>query len=372
MTTDESTLQSELTKTLNALQEQLTPLSPEAAITRYLRYKQSEIRSQTVTEYERKLAHFKDSCAQRDLENVNDLDARFLSDFYDYRRLDSHDLSEPLSAKTLNDDMYLLGDFLSFLESIDAVRAGLSDQVRVPHLDNDDSVRDIYLSSDQVDRILEYLDTHQYARAPHAIWTFHTHTGRRPGGLHAIDLADLHLNESEPYIEIRHRPGETELKNATRGENEVYLSAEIAQIFRDYIDVHRSEVTTESDRKPFVTTRHGQMSKSTMRKYVYRFSRPCVIGECPHGRDPGQCTAAQTANDASKCPSSRPPCALRHGYVTAVVQDGVPPAAVSGRCDVTEKVLEKHYDERDETSKRQLRRKTSKANREQDNGGGYL
>lgn len=246
---------------------------------------------------------------------------------------------------------------------------------RDPNLGQEDGVRNINLEPDRVESILEYLDRYEYATRHHVVWVFFTHTGRRPGGLYALDLEDLKLDQEDPYIEVRHRPDETELKNGDAGETEIHITNDVAQIFRDYIEHNRVDVQTHNNRRPFLTTSHGRLSTSSIRKYIYKFSRPCVVtGECPHDRDIEACEAAQSNNNASSCPSSKPPYALRHGYITSKLREGAPTKTISGRSDVSEKTLEKHYDERDEQQKRKLRQQILEELREDQGqkGGGYL
>ena len=81
-----------------------------------------------------------------------------------------------------------------------------------------------------------------------------------------------------------------------------------------------------------------------------------VTGECPHDRDLGECEALVSLNDALKCPSSHSPYSTRHGYFTEIRRKVVPVAVLSERCDVSEEILEKHYDERTDEERREFRR----------------
>ncbi len=366
-------LPSELQELVKSAIDSLEPIEPEEAIEQFLEYKQQEIRTQTISEYDRKLDHFRQFCEKQGIDNLNDMTGRTVNDFRHYRRVESSSQNEPLSTKTMRDDMYLFRDFISFLEEIEAVPTDLSDKVRIPTLGKEDGVRNIDIDPERVNKILKYLERFKYASRAHVVWTFHVHTGRRPGGLYALDLNDLNLDQTNPYIELRHRSGETELKNGDAGETEIYISEEVAQIFEDYINKNRIDIVTDNGREPFLTTTHGRISKTTMRRYVYKFSRPCVVtGECPHDRDIESCDAADSDDAASKCPSSRPPYALRHGYITSKLRDGAPAEVIGDRCDVSEKVIEKHYDERNEQEKRELRQEVLEEIQDSENGGGYL
>lgn len=366
-------LPSELQELVKSAIDSLEPIEPEEAIEQFLEYKQQEIRTQTISEYDRKLDHFRQFCEKQGIDNLNDMTGRTVNDFRHYRRVESSSQNEPLSTKTMRDDMYLFRDFISFLEEIEAVPTDLSDKVRIPTLGKEDGVRNIDIDPERVNKILKYLERFKYASRAHVVWTFHVHTGRRPGGLYALDLNDLNLDQTNPYIELRHRSGETELKNGDAGETEIYISEEVAQVFEDYINKNRIDIVTDNGREPFLTTTHGRISKTTMRRYVYKFSRPCVVtGECPHDRDIESCDAADSDDAASKCPSSRPPYALRHGYITSKLRDGAPAEVIGDRCDVSEKVIEKHYDERNEQEKRELRQEVLEEIQDSENGGGYL
>jgi integrase len=350
----------------------LEPIKPATGKEQYLQHKRGEIRDQTIEEYDYKLNLFVDYCKQNGIDNLNDLDGRFLADYKQYRRDETKPRGEPLDIKTLRDDLFTLRDFISYLESIEGVPSGLSEKINIPELDAGDGVRDIELDPERLSRILDYLDKFEYASDSHVIFAFYSETGRRPGGLHALDIEDLHLNQDDPYIEFQHRDGETELKNGSNGEGQISISDTVSEIFQTYIEHNRTDVTDEFGRNPFLTSSYGRLSKTTMRKRVYGFTRPCVVsGQCPHDRDPDACEAAQTLNAASKCPSSKPPYALRHGYITAKRTEGVPDKVISGRCDVGEDVIEKHYDERDPDEKRELRQQILKQIQAESDQEGY-
>jgi site-specific recombinase XerD len=370
MSSSADALREEIREVINSTKDTLKPISPKDGVNEFLSHKAVEVRSQTVDEYRRKLGHFLEFCERDGIENLNQLDGRTIQNYSRYRRFEAPARDEPLATKTMRDEMYLFRDFISYLERIEASRADLSKKVDVPELGPGDGIRDVKIDVERVNRILEYLDKYEYATREHVVWSFLAHTGRRPGGLYAIDLDDLHLNGDDPYIELRHRPGETELKNEERGETEIHLTQSVAQIFRDYVERSRIDTTTENGREPFLTSRHGRLSKSTFRKYVYRYSRPCVVGgNCPHDCEIESCQAAGSSEKAWECPSSRPSYALRHAYITWKRSEGVPDQFISGRCDVSPEVLDKHYDERTESEKRNLRREVFDEFRNGSSGG---
>lgn len=78
---------------------------------------------------------------------------------------------------------------------------------------------------------------------------------------------------------------------------------------------------------------------------------------CPESRKQEECEAMESSDCAVKCPFSKPPVALRHGYISNLRRQGVSLHAISDRCDVSEEIIEKHYSELSEGEKRELRRK---------------
>lgn len=349
----------------------LEPLQPAAGVEKYLRNRSPNVTSKTLQEYRRKLEYFLEYCEREEIENLNDLSGREVDGFRTWRRENSTNDAESLGRKTMRDDMYVFRSFLRYLENIEAVPADLSTKVEIPELQGNDGVRNVELPPERVSQILEYLRQYKYASREHVVWVLQCRTGRRLGGLHSLDREDFHGEADDPYLEFRHREGTTRLKNGEKGEGTVNIPEEVAEVLRDYAENNRHDVTDSDGRSPLVTSVHGRLSKSTMRKYFYKWTRPCQIdGECPHGKTQATCETAQSVDMASKCESSHSPYSSRHGYLTQLRRSGVPTAVISERCDVSEKVLEKYYDERSEDEKREQRRELLSEAAE--NEGGYL
>lgn len=371
-TIDIENLPEEVRSVIEMASQSLQPITPAEGVEQFLEWKSTDIVSQTVGEYERKLGYLKQFCEMKSIENLNEFDGRTLNEYRRWRRLESADRSEPLAPKTMRDELYLLNNFVGFLEDIEGVADGLSKKIDIPDLDDGEGVRDINLDADRVEAILEYLSKFHYASREHVTWLFFAQLGRRPGGLYALDKVDIYLDCEDPYIEFNHRPPETTLKNKSKSEDEIAIFEPLVTVLNDYIEKNRIEVTTDNGRKPLLTSQEGRLSKTSMRRYIYAYSRPCAIGkDCPHDRDPDSCEAAQPGDSGSKCPSSRPPYALRHGYITHHVNEGLPMELLSDRCDTSKKMIKKHYDERDETDKRELRAEILEEMHEDSTGGGY-
>jgi len=367
MSAEQSELSDELQRVLQEFGASLKPLSPEEGLQKFLLNEETEVIPGTVQEYERKLEWFLDFCESNEIEDTTEFDGRVIQDFKIWRRDEASTKDGQLSNKTLRDDMYLFRQFLRFLESIDAVTPQLHRKVDIPSLDPEDGSRDIEFESEELDRILSHLEQYQYATREHAVWIMFAATGRRPGGLRSLDLDHVHLDD-DPHVEFHHTAGETRLKNGKKSENTVSLNTEAAQMLQDYVDTSRHELE-DGERSPFLTSPQGRLTVSTMRKYIYKWSRPCSIGmECPEGRDPDGCEGMVNAGCASKCPYSKPPVALRHGYISDLRRQGVSITVISERCDVSEEIIRENYSELDESEKRELRR----SELEKHSSDGYL
>lgn len=346
--------------------DQLESLDPEAGVEQHLNHKQ-DIKDSTEETNRTKFGYFVEYCEINDIGNLNDLTSRHVVNFQSWRREESTD-GGPLAPKTMRDDMYLFRGLLQFFEDINAVPTGISKAVQIPTVD--DPGRDYTVEDDRVAEIIDHLRTYNYATIEHVLFSILAETGRRLGGIRALDLDDFH-DDSEPYLEFRHHPGETPLKNDEASECQLSIGETVATVIEDYRDHNRHDVVDEYGRQPLLTTKHGRPAASTLRRLAYAWTRPCKIGNpCPHGRSPETCTATSNKDQASKCESARPPHAFRHGHLTELRREGLPIELIRDRCDVSQQTLEKHYDERTPEEKRRQRAATMAE--AQTNGGGYL
>ncbi|WP_115864981.1 tyrosine-type recombinase/integrase [Halorussus litoreus] len=331
------------------------------AVDKYLESRSSEVTGNTRSEYEAKLGNFIEFCDQRDIEQVKNLDGAALDDLKVWIREEVPEVTKEYSPKTMRDQMYLLRNFLRYLEQIEAVPAGLHEKVDVPELESDDGVSDEFLEAERVRSILDHLSTFEYASREHVVWLLLSLTGGRKGAIHSLDVDDCHV-DGENYIEFRHRPEQgTRLKNGMKSEREVSIPASAAEAFSDYVETTRIGVTDDYERRPLLTTKYGRVSKSTLTKDVYKWSRPCMISDdCPHERSVDECSAATNLDVASKCPSSASPHRVRTGYLTTERKNGAPKEVLSERCDVSESILEKHYEFLSEEEQRKMRQRILK------------
>ncbi|GGC53185.1 tyrosine-type recombinase/integrase [Haloferax sulfurifontis] len=325
----------------------LEPLSPEEGVTRFLRHREPSVRASTLQNSRTRLNHFLDWCDEVGIENLNDLSGRDLADFVAWRRGD-------IAPITLQKQLSTVRAALGFWADIEGVEDGLRERVHAPELPDGAESRDIHLSADRAESILDYLDRYQYASREHVIMALLWRTGMRRGALRALDVGDLHADDHA--VELVHRPEtDTALKNGTKGERWVYLGPEWFEVVDEYAATNRHDVVDDHGRRPLITSKYGRPTGDTIYKWVGKLTRPCEYGECPHDRERPTCDAVGSDGYPSRCPSSRSPHAVRRGHITAYLNREVSPETISERSDVSLDILYQHYDARTPREKMNVR-----------------
>jgi integrase len=319
----------------------LEPIEPREAQELYLDHKASQYSVKTVRSHRYRTNHFIEWCGIEGVDNMNDLTGRSIQRYRLWRQ-DTGDLAKI----TLNQQMSTIRVFLKWAGSIEAVAANLYDKVMVPRVTPAEERRDETLASEPASEILDHLSTFNYASLDHALFALLWETGMRLGGANSLDLGDLHLEEEA--IEIVHRPDKgTQLKNGANGERPVAITSDLAEVLAQYIENIRIENTDHAGRKPLFTSRYGRLSKTAMRRSVYRVTSPCFRGEpCPN------CTGTE----GEKCGEAVSPHAIRRGSITHALTKDVPVEVIGDRMNVSRDILDKHYDKRSEEVKLEQRR----------------
>lgn len=335
----------------------LKELDPSTAIEMYLKDKNNEYAESTLKSHRSRLSQFVEYCNREEIENLNTLTGRDLHNYRMARREDGG--LNIVSEKTQQDTLRV---FIRWCEAIDAVQPRLSEKVQSPSLTKEQNARDEMISAEQASSIVAHLEKYQYASLEHVVWLLLTKTGMRIGTEHALDVDDYRSGAADPHLEVHHRPGETPIKNRKAGERCIFLTESTCRVIDDFCDDQRPEIKDKFGRDPLLATSNGRISVSTIRKYTYKWTRPCVVsGECPHGKDPETCLAAGSANQASKCPSSRSPHSIRRGYITHELKEGIPEHIIGDRVNANPSTLKNHYDQRTEEEKMAQRKELLRA-----------
>jgi integrase len=330
---------------------ELEPIAPDAAVELYLEDRRSELSEASLHDHRSRLGHFIRWCAQRDITDLNGLSGRDLHRFRLWRRSEG-DLA-PISEKTQMDTLRV---FIRWCATIDAVPADLHAKVVSPSM-SDDETRDVMLDREVAETILDHLSTYEYASRRHVCPLLMWRTLLRRGAVRTLDVDDY--DATEMSLSVTHRPETgTPLKNGPRGERFIGLQEETCAVLDAYLADRRSGVECDDGREPLLATAKGRLHVTTIQSYVHSVTLPCTYtNACPHGRVIAECEAAKTRTDASKCPSSLSPHAVRRGAITHWLASDVPEPVVSARGNVSMDVLKKHYDRRSERQKMEQRRK---------------
>jgi len=330
--------------------DDLRPLTPEEGISRFIDHREPSVRESTIRNAKTRLRFFQEWCDEYGIDNLNDLTGRDLAEFVSWRRPE-------VAAITLQKQLSTIRVFLRWCADIEAVHDGLAEKVHSPELPDGSEARDIHLSKERAERILNYLREYRYGSRDHVMLMLLWRTAMRRGALLSLDVDDLRPDEHA--IVLEHRPDQgTKLKNGEDGNRWVYLGPRWYQPVDDYLDnPDRHDVTDDHGRRPLITSEYGRPTGDTVYKWMNKLTQPCVVGECPHDRDPQECEYHTGGEAASKCPSARSPHAIRRGSITHHLNDDVAPETVSERCDVSLDVLYKHYDVRTDREKMQVRKR---------------
>jgi site-specific recombinase XerD len=333
--------------TTNRTAQTLEPLEPPRAKSLYLESRCNELAERSLELHEKHVGSFVDWCAENGIENMNDVSARTVHEY-------QLDIKSGFAQSTLSIYLSTVRQFIQFCEGIDGVTGGVSERIVLP--DRDRRARTEMLESNDATEILSYLRKFHYGSRTHALMALLWHSGIRTGTAHGLDVSDLQAEQER--LRIRHRPEtDTPLKNGENAERYIALSGEVTEVLSDYIDENRHSVTDEHGREPLFTTKFGRPSKNSIRRNVYAATRPCSTGRgCPHNRDTDDCDAAQRTNEACKCPSTVSGHPVRRGAITHHLRQDVPEKVVSDRMNVSQEVLDQHYDRRTEDEKAEQRR----------------
>jgi integrase len=348
------------------MSEELTPSltskTPKEAVDKYFRTRNLKVSTQNT--YRSALYnHFVVWCETvKEIDDLSELTGNDLADYRVWRREEAPTKTEKLSPKTEDTQQNILRGFIKRCGQWGFVTPGLYEYVLIPKLSRSDEVREEILDSQTAKRILDWLGRYEYGSLHHVIWLLYAESGARLGGIRSLDVSDYVSQRGGGYLKLRDRPETgTTLKNGEEGERDVSITPGVCDVLDDYLEDMRVDQTDEHGRTPLLTTSFGRVSKSTIRTYFYAWTRPCAIGmECPYGRTPRECDAAKRNNWAFKCPDSLSTHPVRKGYITAGLKAGIPKTVLSERCDVSEKILDKHYDHRTKQEKMEARMRLMK------------
>jgi site-specific recombinase XerD len=353
--------------------DDLSAITPRDAVERFLEKRQTDSTDQTLRTYHDRLHRFVRWCEEREILNVNDIDGRELQEFLAHRQ-------ETCSRTTLNNEFGTLKKFFEFAVAIEATEPAMPDRVELlkPATTADDETNTERIAPERAREILEYLERYEYASREHVmmllIWRF----GFRISDFRAIDVGDVSFDGTVdetrlqrmgertdgipenigPHVYMIHRPASgTPLKNKAASERVLALTDEELAVISDYVDRKRPEYVEESDRVPLIATKQGRPTHTTIRRWMYRLTQPCLLGPCPHDEDPRTCEYREHGKE-SGCPSVLSPHKVRTGAISNMRECGIAPEEVAARVDATPETIRQHYDFSDELQRLKNRRES--------------
>lgn len=333
----------------------LEPITPKDAEEMYLEERKTAAYA-TREKIKDVLGVFTEWTEEDGLTNMNDIRGRQLRNFKNWCQTNSDN-----NTVSLNGIMGVLRRFLVFCVDIEAVYPNVPNKTPIPNVPDEAEVSDEKPNDELVEAVKEYLETHEPSSRRHVEHRLITELGDRVGAIRGIDVGDVDVEEQ--VIRLRHRPEKeftdkrgTPLKNGKDGERNQNISQELAELIQRYLDnPERPDVVGEFGRKPLLTTTGGRPNITTIRRDLYKLTRPCMYtGECPHDRRKESCKATKS-RFAYDCPSSHSPHPLRRWSIEHQIEKGVSKELLADRVDVSVPVLNRHYDRRSEERKRQHR-----------------
>jgi len=312
-----------------------------AAVESYLEYRSTEVTETTLQSHRYRLDPFVEWCESNGIAETTDIQKQHFLQYRRYRRE-----QDGLNITSLHTQLTTLRVFIKWCVSYGVIDESMVNAIDVPQLPRGADQRKEMLDADRAEAIDTYLTRYRYAHRDHVLWTILYGVGCRIGGAHSLDLEDF--NPDEQRLWFRHRPDRgTTLKNGMEGERPVTLSNHITDVLNAYINDVRSPARDKHDRRPLIANNGERPAKSTLRRIVYKWSQPCQIGaECPHNREQAECSTAGYTDSPSGCPSIVSPHTIRKLRIVQYRKDEIPDKYISDRCNVSQQIMEKHYDVR--------------------------
>jgi len=330
---------------------EMNDIEPDTALELYLDDKSKTAAESTIRSHTDRLNWFVDWFdTGTNYTHLHELDGLDLRKWRVWR-FDDHEHSDAY-IKAVQDSLRV---FLRFCRDVGAVDGQLPEKVKSPE---GGQQRSAEIPAERATEILSHLDRFQYASLNHTLVHLLWYGILRVGGAHSLDLDDLEFgDDGEDQIRLRHRPeSETTLKNQYDSERKIAVRPATREIIQDYVANNRIDVTDDHGRDALFITNEGHASRNTLRNRVYWLTRPCIMPECPHDKDPDECDAARRKNWACQCPSTESTHAIRRGSISWHLREETGKQTVSDRADVSPETLERHYSTLTQSEKAEVRR----------------
>jgi len=314
-------------------------LTIREAIELYIRRNRPNWKGATERTYRRNLDDFVEYAQEAEIETVADLSRWEIGGFTDYL------LDQDYARVTVAGRQKTARTWLKYLESQGVLDLGLHLAIDTISTSDEEETSDQQLEPENARRLLEFYRGSSQWRGTrrHAALEVIWHVGCRSSGLRSLDLDDYEAG----VLKFRNREKTgTRLKKGNKHERNAVLSEEPRKVLELYLARERLDKRDDHGRRPLFTTTHGRPSRSAVRQWMYQATQPCMAVECPHSRRRPNCEYVER-DHASKCPSSRPPHAIRRGSITWQRNLGFDAQTVADRAAATPNVIRRYYDDPD-------------------------
>jgi len=296
---------------------------------------------ETARTYRKYLNTFCKYTTQENIRHLSDLNRWNVGQYTNYL------LKTDYARATIQSKQKQARRWIKWLESQGLVEVGLHLAINPITLDDEEQTSSDILPPNQLEQYLSFYRNSAKWRGTrrHALIEVIGHTGARRSGIRALDITDWNSEDRTLKLLNREKQG-TRIKNGDIHERKVVISQAPAEALQMYIDRERYQKHDNQGREPILTSQQGRPTKSTMTNWLYQATLPCVMKECPHGKERRNCKWTEQT-DSSKCPSSESPHPVRRGSITWQLNIGRDPRDVAARAGTTVEVLKRYYDKPD-------------------------
>jgi len=203
-------------------QTTLDRLAPQRVLDLYLDERKTDLADRTRRSHRYVIETFVEYCEDNNVTILADIDGRDLHEYRIERR-------ETVNGNTLRSQLGVIRIFIRFAESIEAVRRGIAERIRLPEVERQS--RDTRVTQAVAKEMLDHLATFNYASRDHALFRVLWTTAIRVGTARGLDVDDF--DAEKQFLAVKHRPAaDTPLKNGDRGErfDELKCSQSLAGI----------------------------------------------------------------------------------------------------------------------------------------------
>lgn len=329
-------------------------LSVREAAERWLAKQRVDKTEATMTTYWTRIKLVIDFCEQQGIESMSEVRPWDIDEFDTQRR------ARGPKKVSIQKEYGTINSWLAWAETVGLGQEGIADVLEPPTTKKSEEVNSERIDTEVAEANFrafrsQSIDGGRRASHPHAFFELMWFTGARMGAIQGLDTGDIDYDAGT--VEFVHRPETgTPIKQAYNPERIVGMPDSVMGVLRDYDEHVRHEgVFDDNHRQPFLTTTHGRVSKTTLRKYSYFASVPCQGAACPHDYEQATCDW-YSLSKASGCPSRHGPHAVRTGAITNMRNKGWPLDEVAERVNTSPKRIRDHYDFEDKQTEYLKRR----------------